>query len=172
MKTPTIFISYNPSSDFEQTLAVRLHTTGAVNGFRMFLPDRYNSETIIDNETKSRIAQSDWFVVFSTENLSSIVKQEIQYAWNVLKDKSKIVVIYNFIKGKNIKGNLTNNFTDIYIDPYYDDFDKIISKKIMNRIYLTEKTEKEDKYKRQQRNAILALLGIGLGLFLLGSQNE
>ena len=118
MKTPTIFISYNPNSDFEQTLAVRLHTTGAVNGFRMFLPDRYNSDTIIDNETKNRISQSDWLIVFSTEELSEIVKQEIQYAWQKLKDKSKILVIYNFEKGKNIKGDITNHFTEIYFDPY------------------------------------------------------
>lgn len=172
MKTPTIFISYNPNSDFEQTLAVRLHTTGAVNGFRMFLPDRYNSETVIDNETKSRIAQSDWLVVFSTENLSDIVRQEIQYAWQVLKDKSKILVIYNFKKGKNLKGNITNYFTDIYFDPENDDFDKIISEKIVHRTLLKEKLEKENKELKQQRNALLALLGIGVGLLLLGSRNE
>ena len=173
MKTTTIFISYNPNSDFEQTLAVRLHTTGAVNGFRMFLPDRYNSETIIDNETKNRISQSDWLIVFSTEELSEIVKQEIQYAAQNFKDKSKIIVIYNFEKGKNLSGNLAEQFTEIYFNPE-DDFDKIISDKIFSKFHIEErnKNEKEIKKIKQQRNALLALLGIGVGLLLLGSTSE
>ncbi len=172
MKPTTIFITYNPNSDFEQTLAVRLHTTGAVNGFRMFLPDRYNSDTIIDHETKARINQSDWLIIFSTEQLSNIVRQEIEYAWQVFKDKSKILVIYNFEKGKNLTINITDNFTDIYFNPKTDDFDKIISKKIIPHIHLKEKIEKENQELRQQRNALLAFLGIGVGLLLLGSSND
>ena len=173
MKTPTIFISYNPNSDFEQTLAVRLHTTGAINGFRMFLPDRYNSETVIDNETKNRISQSDWLIVFSTEELSEIVKQEIQYAGKVFKDKSKIIVIYNFEKGKNLNGKITEYFTEIYFNPN-DDFDKIISEKIFPKIHIQERTKNQTEIKevKQQRNALLALLGIGVGLLLLGGSSE
>ncbi|NOZ36065.1 MAG: TIR domain-containing protein [Chlorobi bacterium] len=173
MKTPTIFISYNPDSDFEQTLAVRLHTTGAVNGFKMFLPDRYNSDSEIDTETKARISQSDWLIVFSTGKLSNIVKQEIQYAWKEFNDKSKILVIYNFEKGKNLEGEITKHFTEIYFNPN-DDFDKIILGKIFPKIQIKERTEnqKEIKEIKQQRNALLALLGIGVGLLLLGGSSE
>ena len=44
-----IFSTYNPNIAKEQTLAVRLHAVGATSGFRMYLPERYNSETILDN---------------------------------------------------------------------------------------------------------------------------
>lgn len=173
MKTPTIFISYNPSSDFEQTLAVRLHTTGAVHGFRMFLPDRYNSETVIDNETKVRIQESDYLIVFSTGPLSAIVKAEVEYAWEAFKDKSKIFVIYTHKKGKNLKGDITKHFTDIYIDPNKS-FDKIISNEIMPKIYFKDRSEVEGENEelRKERNALLALMGIGVGLYLLSSGNS
>ena len=54
MRNPVIFISYNPRNHDEETLAIRLHTIGAVNGFNMLLPDRYHSTTVIDDETKRR----------------------------------------------------------------------------------------------------------------------
>jgi hypothetical protein len=114
MKDKTIFITYNPNSEAEQTLAVRLHTIGAVNGFRMYLPDRFNSNTFLDIETKRRIEESGFFVVFSMSYLSDIVKQEIEYAYQVLQDKSKILVIYNKSLGKNLTGDVTHQFTDIY----------------------------------------------------------
>ena len=67
MKSPitTIFISYNPDNGLEQTLASRLHTIGAVNGFRMYMPDRFNSNSQLDYETIRRINLSDYFIVFS-----------------------------------------------------------------------------------------------------------
>ena len=40
MKQTTVFVTYNPGNDFAQTLAVRLHTIGAVHRFNMLMPDR------------------------------------------------------------------------------------------------------------------------------------
>ncbi len=184
MNRPTIFISYNPNSEFEQTLAVRLHTMGAVNNFRMFLPDRYNSDFGIDEETKFRIQQADWFLVFSTGELSQTVKEEIEYAWQIFKNKSKIIVIYNFLEGKTLQGDITHHFTEIYFNPHTEDFDQIINNKIIpkiiNETYSEEQelqqkiqNEKQRQAKeqelKQQRSALLALVGIGLGLILLAS---
>jgi hypothetical protein len=84
----TIFITYNPGNQFEQTIAARLHTIGAVSGFRTYMPDRFNSETILDEETKRRINQSDYVVMFSLSPLSTIVKEEIDTAFKHIKDKS------------------------------------------------------------------------------------
>ena len=69
----TVFITYNPSSEVEQTLAVRLHTIGAVNGFKMLLPDRMYSEDVLDDETRHRIDSADWFILFLTQQISPIV---------------------------------------------------------------------------------------------------
>jgi len=184
MKEKTIFISYNPTSAAEQTLALRLHTIGAVNGFKMFLPDRFNSETYIDESTKNRINEAGFFVVFSTSPLSTIVKQEIEHAYSVLKDASKIIVIYSTQVGKNLKGNIVNHFTSVEFDPLTEGSD-IVIKKIFDAIFqkqqqdLIQKIQEETnakakkELKKQQeettrlQNALLAVLGIGVGLMIL-----
>ena len=66
MTLPSVFISYNPNSDIEQTLAVRLHTIGAVHGFTMLLPERFGFSKLPTNETKSRILSADYFILFSS----------------------------------------------------------------------------------------------------------
>jgi hypothetical protein len=114
MALPTVFISYNPNSDIEQTLAVRLHTIGAVHGFNMLLPDRVGFTKSVSNETKSRILSADYFILFSTEVLSTTVIEEIRIAASKLHDKSKILVIYDISVGKNLKD--AENFTEVYIN--------------------------------------------------------
>lgn len=168
MRPSTIFISYNPKSEDEQILAVRLHTIGAVHGFRMFLPDRYNSETILDFETKRRIQESEWFVIFSTTKLSRIVKEEIEYAYEILKDKSRIIVIYDSTKGRNIVG--IEHCTEIYFDSKKESIDQVIKEKILVKIFQDLNQEHTRlKVKNDEKNAILAFLGIGLGLAMLSS---
>jgi hypothetical protein len=129
MALPTVFISYNPNSDIEQTLAVRLHTIGAVHGFNMLLPDRIGFTKSVSNETKSRILSANYFILFSTSALSTTVLEEIRIAASKLHDKSKILVIYDISVGKNLKG--TDNFTEVYINrssPVETILEKIISK--------------------------------------------
>ena len=113
-KLPTIFLSYNSGSDLEETLAVRLHTIGAVHGFRMLLPDRYDNYELVSAETRNRIVMSDYFILFSTSVLGAQVQEEIAIAFQHLNDKSKIIVVYDRHKGKNING--ADNCTEIYID--------------------------------------------------------
>jgi hypothetical protein len=177
MKPTTIFITYNPNSDLEETLAARLHTIGAVNGFVMYLPDRFNSDKQISDETKARISRSDYFVIFSTKPLSPIVKDEIEHAFNYLHDKTKILVIYDKEKGKNLTGNISNFFTPFYFDRFDNRQDKLLET-IINTIVHKEKdnvikkqTSQINFLKKQkdESNALAAILGIGLGLLVLGA---
>lgn len=114
MALPSVFISYNPNSDVEQTLAVRLHTIGAVHGFNMLLPERMGYSQSVSSETKSRILTADYFILFSTSTLSDTVLEEIKIASTKIHDKSKILAIYDLGVGKNLKG--AENFTEIFID--------------------------------------------------------
>jgi len=175
MKTTTIFITYNPQIDEEQTLAVRLHTIGAVNGFKMYLPDRYNSETFLDIETKRRIDEADFVVLFSLQpKISNIVKEEIEYAYSRLNDKSKIIVIYP--TEKTLKGRITAHFTEIFFNPQKEtvaDVTNVIINKIFQKINYEKKTvlvknqAKRTKKDEQIISGVLALIGIGLGLVIL-----
>ncbi|MCB0518565.1 MAG: hypothetical protein H6577_10315 [Lewinellaceae bacterium] len=164
-KSTTVFITYNPDSEAEQRLAVRLHSIGAVNGFRMFLPERYFSETVLDNETKRRIEDSDYYVVFSLGKLSQIVQQEIEYAFNHLRDKSRIIVIYDAKKGENLSGQMTNLFHPFDFDPVKDSVDDLVAQVLTHIAQQQAKKQETDK-------AFATLLGIGLGLWALSSLSE
>ena len=171
MKPTTIFITYNPSVEIEQTLAIRLHTLGVASGFTMFLPDRYNSNTILLDESKLRISNSDYLVIFSTSVLSKIVRDEILFASNYIKDTSKIIVIYDKEKGKNLTGDISNHFTPFYLDKYNNRPDELLTK-VLNSINGEQHVQNSSLTKKEAEknsNAVGALLGIGLGLLLLGA---
>jgi len=161
----TIFVSYNPKSDEEQTLAVRLHSIGAVHGFKMYLPDRYNSETYLDNETKNRIANSDWYIIFLNTRLSKIVKEEIEFAFDAFKDKSRIIVVYT--KEKVLTGSLTEHFTEIYFNPAEDNSFDIVLQRIKEQLNAEKQAVKQHKKQKNEKNALFALLSVGLGLAAL-----
>jgi len=165
MKQTTVFVTYNPGNDFEQTLAVRLHTIGAVHGFNMLMPDRFNSNGRLSNETAHRIKSSDYFIVFSTSALTSIVQQEVSTAFAHLKDKSKILIIYN--KVKNLKHN--ENCTEVFIDAGKDTpqqiLDKVIHEVKQNQKGIKKKTAPED----DTTSVLGGILLIGLGLLALDS---
>ncbi len=157
---PSVFLSYNPHSEFEQTLAIRLHTIGAVHGFNMLLPDRTGFSNIVSSETKNRILLSDFFILFSTGEMSKTVQEEINIAFSKLHDRSKILAVYDLRLGKNIKG--ADNCTEVYIDSREDPL-KIVTE-ITKRIQAVQST-------KQGNNSFLSSLGgillIGLGLFAL-----
>jgi len=162
MSLPSVFISYNPNSDIEQTLAVRLHTIGAVHGFSMLLPDRVGFSNAVSAETKSRILSADYFILFSTTSLSTTVLEEIKIASAKLHDKSKILVIYDISVGKNLSG--LNNYTEVYINrtsSVETILDTIISK------------VKSIQTKGNDQNGFLDALGpillTGIALFALSS---
>jgi hypothetical protein len=180
MKPTSIFISYNPNSELEETLAYRLHTIGAVNGFTMYLPNRYNFENQLSEESKSRISRSDYFVVFSTIGLSNVVKEEIECAFEYLQDKSKILVIYDKANGKNLSGDITNYFVPFYFDKYNNRQDELLNV-IMNTISHKEQNviinnqSKEIQRLKEEKtnsNALAAILGVGLGLFVLSALSD
>jgi hypothetical protein len=180
----TLFITYNPESSDEQTLALRLHSICVANGFTSYLPDRYDSITHISQTTKSRISLSDYVILFSlTNTLSNVVKEEIEFAFEKFQDKSKIIVVYN--TRKNLSGSMTDHFTEIYCNPYRENTEQILDK-IMQQVFRKEfekwdkaieeaqKNKKKEELKHAETeknliNGILAILGIGVGLAVLAS---
>ncbi len=160
MTLPSVFISYNPNSDIEETLAVRLYTIGAVHGFNMLLPDRRGLGGFVSAETRSRILMADFFILFSTTSLSKAVINEIELAANKLHDKSKILVIYDDSVGKNLKG--ADHFTEVYVNrsSSVEDILKTIIAKI-----------KDIQSGGKKQNGFFSVLGpillTGLGLFAL-----
>lgn len=166
MKPTTVFVSYNPGNDFEQTLAVRLHTIGAVHGFNMLMPDRFSVRGQMSNETAFRIKSSDYFILFSTSALTTTVQQEISTAFAHLKDKSKIIIIYN--KVKNLKHS--ENCTEVLIDTGKDT-PQVILEKVIQEIKQNQKGIRKAPIKQEDDASTVlgGILLIGLGLLALDS---
>lgn len=165
----TLFITYNPNQLDEQTLAIRLHTIGAANGFRIFLPDRFNSDRVLDIETKRRIEESDYFILFSfSVKLSPTVVDEINYAWQRFKDKSRIIIIYRTDIPKSTSQLVSEHCTELSFNPNKHQMDDVI-RKIMEAIF---KKEVQKKHNKEVENGLLALLGIGLGLLVLNELTQ
>ncbi len=161
MNTPAVFISYNPQSEVEQTLAIRLHTIGAVSGYNMMLPDRSFGSAQLSAETMNRINLSDYFIVFSTTKLSEVVRKEIEVAFRRHHDKSRILVVYDIGRGKNLAG--MENCTEVMIDlrgQRADEMVNVIATKL-----------KQAGTKGANSNDFMGVLGsillVGVGLFAL-----
>ncbi|MBE2289859.1 MAG: hypothetical protein IAE95_09910 [Chitinophagaceae bacterium] len=164
-KLPTIFLSYNSGSDLEETLAVRLHTIGAVHGFRMLLPDRYDNSELVSAETRNRIVMSDYFILFSTSVLGAQVQEEIAIAFQHLNDKSKIIVIFDRHKGKNIHG--ADNCTQIYIDSRAESTQQILERILAE--LKSKEIRKPTKKQTSTEDIVGGILLAGLGLLVLGA---
>lgn len=175
-KEETIFITYNPGNEFERTIAARLHTIGAVNDFRMYMPDRFNSETVLDEETKRRIENSDYIILFSMGKISKIVKHELNYAFDYFKDKSKIIIIHDKHQEKPLDIS-REYFTVVEFDYLNDNQDEFVKRVIHAIKPAGSKSKKKTKNVTSEIadnmggviaiTALTAIIIIGLGLLLL-----
>jgi len=171
MTDRSIFITYNPGVPLEQTLAVRMHTIGQVNGFEMYLPDRYNNiRNSVDPETEFRISNSKWFICFATQSLSPKVQQEIEYAYRKKRDRSKIIVIYDVSRLRKPSGPHAH-FTEYPFDPSTQTPDQVLADILIG---ITRANEAEAAPQRRrmaegEKKALAAFLGIGVGLLALNA---
>jgi hypothetical protein len=159
----SLFITYNPKSQIEQTLAIRMHTLGAVHGFNMYLPNR-EASSIISFETQARIQNSDWFICFSLGQMSPQVQAEIKFANQYYHDKKRIIIIYDKAKGKNLQGKIVDQSSTFYIDNSLGNPDLIVGELLKN---IRESIS--DKSTKSETNSLLIWLGIGAGLMLLAT---
>jgi hypothetical protein len=166
MKSATVFVTYNPGNDFEQTLAVRLHTIGAVHGFTMLMPDRFHDNGKIGSETAFRIKSSDYFILFSISALTPVVQDEVNTAFTRLKDKSKVIIIYNRVK--NLRHN--ENCTEVFIDAGKSSPQEILEQ-VIHAIKQNQKgvQGKASGIKDDTTSVLGGILLIGLGLLALDS---
>jgi len=168
-EAPTIFITYNPRVAIEETLAVRLQTIGAVNGFDALLPDRFSGKKFVSEETARRIKTSDYFVLFLTGQISEMVKEEIDIAFKHLGDPSRIIVIYDQENSNNLAElEQSHEATLVPFNPDNEQADAIV-KKVMDEITKAEEATEQEKPLGNDRvkKGLFAFLAIGLGLLIL-----
>ena len=157
----SIFITYNPDSINEKNIAIDLFRKGRQNGYFIYLPER-NYFNRLSPQTKANIDSSNWFVIFSTTNLSKTVTEEIEYALKSKKD-NQVIVIYSNHNGKNIDFQGKNP-----IDMYIDDYDLNSLEKF--KIDLFERISSDKKTQNKEGvSGLEILLGVGAAILLLGA---
>ena len=157
----SIFITYNPDSISEKNIAIDLFRKGRQNGYFIYLPER-NYFNKLTPQTKANIDYSNWFVIFSTSNLSQTVREEIEYALKSKKD-NQVIVIYSNHNGKNIDFQGKNPI-EMYIDDY--DLNSLEKFKVdlFERISLKKKLQNKEGL-----SGLEILLGVGAAILLLGA---
>lgn len=157
----SIFVSYNPKVATEQSLALRLQTLGSLYGLFISMPDRIGSSQL-KSTTKQRIKDSVLFIVFSTQNLSKSVREEIQFARSL---KKKIIVIYDKDVEKNLK---LKDVVELEYDHKRDNPEKLINE-ILSLTKALGNKQKTKKVKQKSSDSFSGILLVGLGLLLLAA---
>ena len=157
----SIFITYNPDSINEKNIAIDLFRKGRQNGYFIYLPER-NYFNRLTPQTKANIDSSNWFVIFSTSNLSQTAREEIEYALKSKKD-NQVIVIYSNHNGKNIDFQGKNP-----IEMYIDDYDLNSLEKF--KVDLFERISPKKKIQNKEGlSGLEILLGVGAAILLLGA---
>lgn len=157
-----IYISYNPNSHREEELAFDLYKTGRKNGFMVNLPHRPVNSNNLTQQTKLNIDTSDWFLIFSIEQLSETVRQEIEYALGKGKTMNQIIVVYSSHEGRNIPFKEDKKPIEMFVDDY--DINQIEEFK---QAVLDEITRRNEGESNNNNNGLKAILGIGAAILLL-----
>lgn len=163
-----IFISYNPSIQQEQSLALRLQTLSSLYGLNVSLPDRVGSKTVKDS-TKERIAAAELFIVFSTISLSKMVRDEIMFARTQHK---KVVVVYDKDVPRNMK---VSGVKEIEFDRRKDSPDRVLldilketGQNALSKL-TPKKGAKSSKKPAKSDDSFAGFVLVGLGLLLLAA---
>jgi hypothetical protein len=169
---PKVFVSYNPKQDSEHTLAVRLHTLGAVNGLRMLLPDRKTNGELLSIETKNRIREADYYVLFAVGQLSEHVVAELNYAADNHIAAGNVIIVYNALHPPVVLNRLQE--LKFHLFPFNASQGQVddLLHRIIEVVFEKKQTEtlkKENQELRQTQNALLGILGVGAGLLLLNA---
>jgi hypothetical protein len=152
-----IFVTYNPESSVEQNTALRLQTIANLYGIAVVLPSRLYGNGLINDETKTRINNSDLILAFSLNGMFPNVSQELGHA--IVEEKS-IIVVYDKNIGKNINFRNYSHLKEVYIDDNN-------SEQALHEISGFINTEFKQKSKSKKTNA-LDVLGAGVGIAIMG----
>lgn len=155
---PKIFVSYNPGVEIEQSTALRLQTLSSLYGATVYLPDRLGTNALKET-TKQKIADSQIFVMFSTQQLTKNVQEEVNYA---LHHAKRVIIFYDARVGKNLNTLQNPNLVETTFDPHTEDA-AIILKKAIDLGGFQDSSGRPST----SSNGLSAVVGIGLGLFLL-----
>jgi nucleoside 2-deoxyribosyltransferase len=156
-----VFLSYGVDSD-EQAIVWRLQTLAAAHGIELFVPPRTGFSlpsakrtVLLQDQIRNAIERSDCVLAIITRKSGSAVEKELNFA--LAKGKLIIPIVEAGVHDDSLLDRLRPIFRFSRMDP---------PGKIENEVVPFLNKQKMDKEKRQ---AVGALVAIGMGLLLLSS---
>jgi nucleoside 2-deoxyribosyltransferase len=152
-----VFLSYNTPD--EMTVVWRLQTLAAASGLHLDVPNTLQRS---DWATVAKmIDNADSVIVFLTDKATTTVKTELSYAL------SKKIPVIPIVEGDRMTGPIQTLLENSGVPVFK--LDSRSPWKMENQLsdYLKKK-----KYDKDAKNAILALAGTFVGLFLLNKLAE
>jgi len=151
-----VFLSHS-TSPYDASTPARLRAVAAAYGIQILLPER-NGRTLVNAETRGKIAQSDAVVALVTNHASQVnnVNEELKVANSFNK------AIISLAESQDLILNVPKNQIVIF-----DRQDPIAHEQQLMDILtrLQQKKKAEENFKL----ALFTLAGIGLGLLALSS---
>lgn len=157
-----VFLSYSTEPD-ENVIVWRLQTLAAASGIQVFVPQRGGKlqttrPTLLGADVRRAIEQADCVLAIITARTGPAVENELNYA--LAKNRTIIPIVEDTIKD----GSFLKQFRRVFMfsramDP------GILESQIVEFL-------KNEAMKKEQRQAIGALVGIGIGLLLLAGASK
>ena len=148
-----VFLSYNTTRD-DTVIVWRLQTLAAASGIHLEVPNPIQRS---DWATVAQmIEKSDAVIAFITKSFTKQVNRELEYAQQ--RFKRIIPLVEQGISLETVKPLLQSSGTPFFV------FDPAHPWEVEQRLAEYLKTEERSKTARE---ALLALAGVALGLFLL-----
>lgn len=156
-----VFLSYSIDPD-EQAIVWRLQTLAAAHGIELFVPQRTGAPTpssrkniLLQDQIRSAIERCDCVLAIITARTGATVEKELNYA--LAKKQLIIPIVEAGISDHSLLAKLQPIFRFSRFDP---------PGKVENQVFAFLNKQKLDK---DQRQAVGALVAIGMGLLLLSS---
>jgi nucleoside 2-deoxyribosyltransferase len=158
----SVFLSYSVDPD-EQAIVWRIQTLAAAQGIQVFVPPRAGTRlpssrhhVMVDEQARKAIDQSDCVLAIITSRTDSAVQKELNYA----RGKGKLIIPI-------VEQEVTNNaflseFTPVFRFSRWNSSPGKVETEI-SQFLLRQKLDKD------MRQGLGAIVGIGLGLFVLAS---
>lgn len=154
----SVFMTFNPKSIEEESTALRLQTISHLYGMTVELPMRTKTNSV-SFETHKRIKRANWIVTFPFQNLSPIVRKELNEA---IKLGKPVIVVYDEKIGKTINFGKYKNVKELTFD-----FDQKSTDSVLHDVADFMRTNEPKTEEKPSIPLGVALIGIGLSLLAL-----
>jgi nucleoside 2-deoxyribosyltransferase len=153
-----VFLSHSTAPE-EQALVWRLQTLATAHGLHVIVPQRAPASTrkqsFISEAVRSAIDQSDCVLAIITTRTPPAVQQELSYAMG------KVKLIIPLVEAAVANQQIVRSFDRVFLFSH-DEYPGKVENKVVQFL-------NEQRISKENRQALGALIAIGLGMLLLQS---